>query len=63
MTTYTRVWKINGKLVVACEAEDAIKLFKNYYADFNANVLIHTVELVVDDNDNDSAILLVEDEK
>lgn len=60
MTTYTKVWKVNGELVVAREAEDAIELYKNHYAEFETDVSIHTVELIVGNNNNDSAILSVD---
>ena len=61
-TNYTRVWKINGTLVVARQIEDAIALYKKHRACFNERAKIQNVELVKDDNHGDDAVLSVEDE-
>lgn len=63
MTTYTKVWKINGQLVVAHEVEDAIELFKKCYDGYEADVPIRTVELIVGNDNNDLAILSVDETK
>lgn len=62
MTTYTRVWKINGTLVVAHDIEDAIALYKKHYNEFDVSADITEINLVFG-NESDLAILSFDDEK
>ena len=62
MTNYTRVWRINGQLVVAYNIEDAIALYKKHYNKFDVRTNITEINLVFGDN-SDLAIISDEDKK
>ena len=58
---YTKVWKVNGHLVIAEEPEDAIKLYREarrQYDSYAPNIC--NVQVVYGDLNNNMAILSVE---
>ena len=61
---YTKVWKVNGILVIAREPEDAIGLYRRerrQYCTYSPN--IDSVELVYGDEHSSQAILSVDEDK
>ena len=59
---YTKVWRINGQLVIGRDVEDAVMLYKEYCRDYDIDDNIHEVQVVFGDNNSDLAVLSVDDE-
>lgn len=57
----TRVYRINSKLVVGDDVEDAIKVFRDWSSP--CNVTIETVELVFGGETDSYALMAAEDRK
>jgi hypothetical protein len=60
---YTKLWKVNGKLIISNTVEEAIKLYKLWATKFNKSTDIISVKAVGDDQIPENYDVIISDIK